>query len=160
MYCNHRKDEPHNDRCALKRAKRMLRERLHREAHADRHEASEVAVSRAAKAKGTRWESDVVRFLNSAAVAEEAERLVQTGVKDQGDVRVGPFILQCKDRAQIDLSGSVDDGHTQLLSYQRGHPGTHARYSAAVIKHRRRGVGEGYVVLTLADFTRLLGELS
>jgi hypothetical protein len=29
VYCNHRKDEPHNDRCTLKRAKRLLRDRFH-----------------------------------------------------------------------------------------------------------------------------------
>jgi hypothetical protein len=109
-------------------------------------------VSSKARAKGTRWESDITRFLNH----HDAERLVQTGASDQGDIRVLDWILQARDRAAIDLSGSVDDAHAQLLTYQRLHPGEGVKFSAAVIKRRRRGVADGYVVLTLADFERLL----
>ena len=29
MYCTHRKDEPHNQKCAIKRARRLLQERMH-----------------------------------------------------------------------------------------------------------------------------------
>lgn len=117
-------------------------------------------MSSKARAKGTRWESDIVRFLNEHIVQLHAERLVQTGSSDQGDIVVGPFVLQAKDQAAYNLSGSVDDGHNQLLHYQRVHPGEDAKYSAAVIKRRRRGTAEGYVVLTLADFARLLEELA
>jgi hypothetical protein len=95
-----------------------------------------------------------VRFLG-----DKAQRLVQTGSSDQGDIRVGSFILQARDRAQIDLSGSLDDAHAQLLTFKRLHPAELVDYCAAVIKRRRRGIGEGYVVLTLADFARLLGDL-
>jgi hypothetical protein len=114
------------------------------------------------KALGTRWESDVVRFINESwgETTLAACRLVQTGSSDQGDIKCGSFILQARDRAQLDLSGSVDDAHSQLATYQRLHPSGEAEYGAAVIKRRRRGIAEGYVVLTLADFAKLLGELA
>jgi hypothetical protein len=118
-------------------------------------------VSSRAKAKGTRWESDIVRYLNVlwGETTLEAQRLVQTGVADQGDIKVGRFILQARDRAQIDLSGSVDDARIQLANYRKVHPGTDAQYSAAVIKRRRRDTAGGYVVMTLGEFVGLLGEL-
>ena len=116
-------------------------------------------MSSRAKAIGTRWESAIVTYLNEHG-DHHAERLVQTGSSDQGDIRVGDFILQARDRAQIDLSGSVDDGHTQLLNYQRGHTGTDAKYSVAVIKRRRRGTAEGYVVMTLDQFADIVEELA
>jgi hypothetical protein len=119
-------------------------------------------MSSRAKAKGTRWESDIVRFINATwgETTLEAQRLVQTGSSDQGDIKVGPFILQAKDQAQYNLSGAVDDVTLQVVTYQRVHPGTDAKHGAAVIKRRRRGTAEGYVVMTLAEFTRLLGELA
>ena len=120
-------------------------------------------MSSRAKAKGTRWESDIVTFLNAVMGQHftlRAERLVQTGSSDQGDIRVGDFILQARDRAQIDLSGSVDDGHTQLINYQRVHPGTDTKYSVAVIKRRRRGTNQGYVVMTLDQFADIVEELA
>jgi len=112
-------------------------------------------VSSKAKARGTRFESDIVRYLDGHDVV----RLVQTGSSDQGDIRVNDFILQAKDRAQMDLSGSIDDAHTQLAHYQKLHPGEGVDYCAAVLKRRRRGIAETYVVITLADFSRLLTKL-
>ena len=116
-------------------------------------------MSSRAKAKGTRWESDIVNFLNTIGTFAEARRLVQTGSSDQGDIRVDNFILQARDRAQIDLSGSVDDAHQQLVHFQKLHPGEGVDHCAAVIKRRRRGIAEGYVVMTLVDFASILEEL-
>jgi len=126
-------------------------------------------VSSRAKAKGTRWESDIVRYLNEALrpagvldgeAPDHAQRLVQTGVSDQGDIRVGRFILQAKDQAAYDLSGAVDDARNQLAHYQLWHPTSDAAFSAAVIKRRRRGTAEGYVVMTLEQFARLSNIVS
>ena len=112
-------------------------------------------MSSRAKAKGTRWESDIVRYLGT-----DAERLVQTGSSDQGDIKVGRFIVQARDRAQIDLSGSVDDARNQLAHYQRVHPTSDAAFSVAVIKRRRRGIDESYVVMTLEQFNRVANIVS
>ena len=62
--------------------------------------------------------------------------------------------------AGIDLSGAVDDARNQLAHYQRVHPTSDAAFSVAVIKRRRRGTAEGYVVMTLEQFARLQTHLS
>jgi 2-phospho-L-lactate transferase/gluconeogenesis factor (CofD/UPF0052 family) len=112
-------------------------------------------VSSKARAKGTRFESDIVRYLGTGA-----ERLVQTGSSDQGDIKYGRFILQAKDQAQYNLSGAVDDARNQLAHYQRVHPTSDAAFSVAVIKRRRRGIAEGYVVMTLEQFNRVSNIVS
>ena len=114
-------------------------------------------MSSKSRAKGTRWESDIVKYLD--AMGANVQRLVQTGSSDQGDIRADNFILQARDRAQIDLSGSIDDAHQQLAHFQKLHPGEGVDNCAAVIKRRRRGISEGYVVMTLIDFARVLNIL-
>lgn len=116
-------------------------------------------MSSASKAKGTRFESAIVNYINGVGdIPIGARRIVQTGAQDSGDIIAGRWIIQAKDRAQLDMSGSLDAAHKQRVHYAHGHPHEQADYAVAILKRRAHGIGDSYVVIDLATFTRLLQE--
>lgn len=98
-------------------------------------------MSHPSKVRGTRWESAVRDFLNSAGL--QTFRPALHGNVDKGDLfGVAGWTVQCRDTARIDLAGAVDDARQQALN-----AGTSA--FVAIVKRRRRGVGEAYAVMPL-----------
>lgn len=102
------------------------------------------------KAKGTRWESDVVRFLRENGFPE-ARRVSPEGRQDSGDIHVLDFVAQAK--AWRDVAGGVREG-VEGARRQRDVAGLD--YGVAIVKRPRKSTGDGYVVLTLDEFARLL----
>ncbi|GAA2843977.1 hypothetical protein Acy02nite_68630 [Actinoplanes cyaneus] len=105
------------------------------------------------KAKGTRWETALVRFLGAATL--RAYRPAQEGHKDTGDLHgLSPFIGQAKDWKSWEsaIREGLDGAERQK---------THARedYGVAFVKRVRRPTGAGYAVMTIATFARLLVRL-
>ena len=96
------------------------------------------------KAKGTRWETEVVRFLQEAG--HPAHRRPQQGAKDVGDIGGVPgWTLEAKSVKEIRLAEFLDQANREAV--HAGDP-----YGAAVIKRRGRPVQDGYVVMDLATF--------
>ena len=104
------------------------------------------------KAKGSQWERDVVAFLIVSGFPD-AERRYGAGVQeDKGDIRGVPGItLECKNQKSIDLAKFVAEA--ELEAQHNKTP-----YGAAVIKRRNKSTGEGYVVMSLQQFVKLLLE--
>lgn len=100
------------------------------------------------KRRGTNWEVDVENYLHGAGFPD-ALRQVQRGIHDVGDVHVWRLALQCKDDKAHDLSGWVTAAERQARN--AGLP-----FGVVVVKHRRRGTGDGYVVMRLEQLTRLM----
>lgn len=104
------------------------------------------------KAKGTRWERDVVEFLKGAGLKVYKPR--QEGFRDVGDIHCPPFALQAKDWKDVvsalreGLSGAV------LQAVHADLP-----FGAAVVKRARKPVGEAYFLLRLEDGARLMKRL-
>jgi Holliday junction resolvase len=102
-----------------------------------------------AKQKGSQWERDVVAFLNENGYPE-AERRYGAGLReDKGDIRGFPVTLECKNHASINLAEFLEEA---LLEAQ--HAGT--EFGAAVIKRRRKGTKDAYVVMSLEQFVALV----
>lgn len=99
------------------------------------------------KRTGTAFETAVVRFLDEAGVP--AYRPAPAGSQDKGDVRAGPWVLECKATRDIRLAEAVDEALTEMAN-------DGATKAAAVIKRRRRNVADAYVVLPLWMFAVLL----
>jgi Holliday junction resolvase len=104
------------------------------------------------KRKGTAWERAVQDYLNEAGVW--TRRMPPSGSKDVGDLQAEDrdgdlFIVECKATKAIDLAGAVKEA--QVEAENAG-----ATYGVAAIKRRQKGVAEGYVVMTLADFAELV----
>ncbi len=104
------------------------------------------------KAKGTRFETDVLRYLQESEIT--ARRNAPSGAKDVGDIRVGDtFTLEAKACARIELAAFVDEANVE--AHHAGTP-----YGAAVVKRRRKGVGDAFVVMDLTTFSNLVSNHS
>lgn len=101
------------------------------------------------KAKGTRWETAVLRFLRDAGLYAVKPR--QEGWKDVGDIQTPPFTIQAKDYA--DLLTGIRNGveGAQVQKVNAGLP-----FGVAVVKRARKPVEDAYVVMRLGDFPELV----
>jgi len=107
----------------------------------------------AAKAKGTRWESEIVDFLRSCGF-RYADRVPLSGAKDRGDVTVGPGspVIEAKNQARHSLAEWLDEATAEA---------THADAPFGVAWFKRRGkasAGRGFVLMDGITFSVLLRE--
>jgi Holliday junction resolvase len=103
------------------------------------------------KAKGTRWESAVAKFLQSKGFP--VWRMAQTGAFDEGDLGGLPqWAFECRDRQKIDLSKNVKDANDRALA--KG-----ALYGVTVIKKRNAPVERRYVAMDLETFAKILERI-
>lgn len=107
----------------------------------------------AAKTKGTKWETALVRAMRAAGLP--ARRVQQTGRLDVGDLHgIEPFIGQAKD--WLAWQDAIREG---LDGAERQARNAGAQYGVAFVKRARRAVGAGYAVMTVATFGRVLARL-
>ncbi|MFE9396805.1 hypothetical protein [Streptomyces flavidovirens] len=122
------------------------------------------------KRKGTAWETAVKDFLNVALGQyvddwepgayywrdprdpDNITRPAQTGAKDVGDLHAWPFVLECKAERSITLADYVRQANREAM--HAGYP-----YGVAVVKAPRRATADGYVVMDLGTFARVLDTL-
>ena len=105
------------------------------------------------KAKGTRWENSVAKYLRDQGFTE-VFRLAPGGPQDPGDIGGLPdWALECRDRQEQDLSKNVRDANSRAVA--KG-----CRWGAAVMKKREHGVEDGYVVMDLRTFALVLNEIA
>lgn len=112
----------------------------------------------AAKQKGTKWETDLVRFLSGVFGGRYGlapRRVAQEGFLDTGDLHgITPFIGQAKayksweDAMRLGLDGA------EAQKVRAGEP-----FGVAFVKRPRRPVGAGYAVMTIASWAKLLFRL-
>ncbi len=109
-------------------------------------------MSNPSKAKGTRWENSVAKFLRENGFTE-AFRLAPAGDADAGDIGgVSGWAFECRDRQKHSLSKNVEDAN--LRAKNKG-----CRFCCAVMKKREHPVEDGYVVLDLKTFVEVLKAL-
>lgn len=110
-------------------------------------------MSNPRKAKGTRWETTVTRYLRDAGLLAYKPR--QEGFRDVGDVHVPPFVLQAKD--WTDVVSALRAG-TEGVRLQKIH--ADMPFGAAVIKRARKPVEDAYLVMRLGDLPDLIRALT
>lgn len=104
------------------------------------------------KAKGTRWESDIVKYLRANGFPE-ARRVVQAGFADDGDIHVLDFVIQAK--AYRNITEAFNEG-VKGYKVQRVNAGL--PFGVAIVKRPNKNVREGYAVMDLEDFTAFLRD--
>lgn len=106
------------------------------------------------KAKGTRWETAVERFL--LALGYRVVKPRQAGFEDLGDVQAWPFVIQAKDWRSWEaaIREGLDGAVKQAENVNDRHPGG-GWIGVAVVKRARRPVGDAYAVMRLSDLVRL-----
>lgn len=102
------------------------------------------------RAKGTAWESAIVRYL-AAEGFPHVERRALNGTQDRGDLAGIPgWVIEAKNCRSMDLAGWVDE-----VALEQANDG--AEFSA--VWHHRRGKSspaDGYVTVTGATYVRML----
>lgn len=111
-------------------------------------------MSHPSKAKGTRWETEVVNYL-AGQLNYPVERRALHGTGDRGDILItgGPgadFALECKAVADWSkkLSGFMREAEQEAVN--AGVP-----YGACIIKRRQHSVADAYVVMSLSQFAEM-----
>ena len=107
------------------------------------------------KQKGTAWETECVRYLESYT-KREFMRLPLVGTKDVGDIRchdLPEFVFECKNRkdALSSLSQIMKETEQERINAE-------ADFAAAIVKRRNFGTGGAYVVMELHNFAQLIKE--
>ena len=107
------------------------------------------------KQKGTAWETECVRYLQSYTKSEFM-RLPLVGTKDVGDIRcldLPEFVFECKNRkdALSSLSEIMKETEQERINAE-------AAFGAAIVKRRNFGTGGAYVVMELHNFAQLIKE--
>jgi hypothetical protein len=112
----------------------------------------------AAKQKGTKWETDLVRYLGGlfgGRFGLAPRRVAQEGFNDTGDLHgISPFIGQAKNYKSWEAAIRLGLDGAEAQRVRAGEP-----YGVAFVKRVRRPVGAGYAVMTVATFARLLLRL-
>ena len=104
------------------------------------------------KAKGTSFETDIVRFLVDNGFPH-AERRALAGQADLGDILTGPSLVwECKNHKTLKFSEWLEETETERQN-------ANADYGVLVAKRRGKGnAGEQYAVMRVADIVRLLKQ--
>lgn len=107
-------------------------------------------MSNPSKAKGTRFESDVVAYLRANGFPS-VERRALAGTADRGDIGgVEGVVFECKATKSIDLAGAVDEAVVEAAN-----DGADS-LPVAIVKRRMRSTSDAYVVVPLWWFVRVL----
>lgn len=104
-----------------------------------------------AKAKGSQWERDVVRFLNEHGFPHAERRFGAGQQNDKGDLVGVSAVIECKAVKSIQLSTIMDEVAVEKVNARM-------ELGMAVIKRRSKGAGQAYAVFTLEDAAALLLE--
>ena len=103
------------------------------------------------KARGTSWESAIVRFLSGWW--PHVERRTLNGAQDKGDIAGIPsVIIEAKNCKEFRLAEWVTEAEKERVN---------AKALVGVVWAKRRGkasAGDGYVIMTGGQFAYLLKE--
>ena len=111
-----------------------------------------------AKAKGTAWETECVRYLGNYIFdnIKSFMRLPLSGSKDVGDIAspfLPEFVFECKNRKDALSSMSMIMRETE-----KERENAEADFGVALVKRRNFGPSGAYVVMEMHQFAQLLKE--
>jgi hypothetical protein len=112
----------------------------------------------AAKAKGTAWETALVRTLSAffgGRYGLAPRRVAQEGFLDTGDLHgISPFIGQAKNYKSWETAIREGLDGAEIQRVRAGEA-----YGVAFVKRIRRTVGAGYAVMTVGTWARVVLRL-
>ena len=112
----------------------------------------------AAKQKGTAWETALVKALGGffeGRFGLAPRRVAQEGFLDTGDIHgISPFVAQAKNYKSWEEAIRLGLDGVEKQKVRAGEP-----FGVAFVKRVRRSVGQGYAVMTVATWARLVLRL-
>jgi len=117
-------------------------------------------VSSYNKAKGSKFETDVMKYLRK--LGHFAERLAKAGSNDEGDIVTiiagQTYILECKNRKSINLPQFWAEAQTEAANYAkaRGLPVTPPAF--VIVKRRNASIADAWVIQPLSEWVNNIAE--
>ena len=106
------------------------------------------------KVKGSKFETDVMKFLRS--LGHFAERLAKAGSSDEGDIVTiiagQTYILECKNRKKIDLPAFWKEAVKEAENYAKARGQVVAPPAFVVVKRRSASIEDAWVVQPLSEW--------
>jgi len=106
------------------------------------------------KAKGSKFETDVMKWLRSMGVL--AERLTKAGSKDEGDmvavIAGETYILELKNRATLSLPEFWREAQVEALNYSKARGLGEVPLHYVVVKRRNASIDQAWVIQDLAQW--------
>ena len=100
-------------------------------------------MSNPSKAKGTKWETEVVNFLREHEGFELVERRTLSGSYDRGDIAgISNVVIECKNAKEIRLAKWADETEVERINDFAG-------LGVLVIKRSRQPIEKAYCVIPL-----------
>jgi hypothetical protein len=122
-------------------------------------------MSAANKAKGSRFENDIVEYIRDNAPLLRAERLARAGSLDEGDVAItfprGVLVTEAKNHKGLALADWVKQSLTEMVNYvkKRKLP-PDSVFPLVVAKRRNHSIGRSYAIMELHMLVELIEYLS
>jgi hypothetical protein len=115
-----------------------------------------VTMSSYNKAKGTKFESDVMKYLRK--LGHFAERLAKAGANDEGDIVTiiagQTYILECKNRKSLDLPQFWAEAQAEAANYAKARGLVVEPPAFVIVKRRQHGVEKAWVIQDLDQWVQ------
>ena len=106
------------------------------------------------KQKGTKFESDVMKYLRS--LGHFVERLAKAGAKDEGDlvciIAGQTYILELKNRKKIDLPTFWSEAQAEAENYAKARGIASMPPAFVIVKRRNAPIHKAWVVQSLESW--------
>lgn len=113
-----------------------------------------MSKQQAAKARGSKFETDVLKWLRGKGLT--AERLRLAGKADEGDivcfVSGAPYVLELKATARLDLPQFWREATVEAENYAKARGITPTPPAYVIVKRRQASISEAWVVQTLSQW--------
>lgn len=114
------------------------------------------SMSQYSKAKGAKFETDVMRWFRSAGVL--AERLTKAGSKDEGDlvciIAGKTYILELKNRATLSLPEFWREAQVEAFNYAKARGIGELPPAYVIVKRRNAGIDKSWVIQDLEQWLK------
>ena len=108
------------------------------------------------KTKGSKFETDVMRWLRDKGVS--AERLSKAGAKDEGDIVAviagETVILELKNRAALALPEFWREAEVEALNYAKARGKREVPLHYVIVKRRNSGIENAWVIQDLKQWIK------
>ena len=115
-----------------------------------------VAMSSYNKAKGSKFETDVMKYLRK--LGHFAERLAKAGANDEGDIVTiiagQTYILECKNRKSLDLPQFWAEAQAEAANYAKARGLVVEPPAFVIVKRRQHGVEKAWVIQDLDQWVQ------
>ena len=108
------------------------------------------------KAKGSKFETDVMKWLRS--LGHSAERLRLAGTKDEGDlvciIAGQTYILELKNRKTLSLPAFWDEATTESENYAKARGLSSNPPAFVIVKRRNASIEDAWVIQNLSSWVK------